>query len=83
MPDGPVFIVFAFIIWSFDGAGGAAAMTAAVVFLAQCFPDNVGSVMVILCNEWLVCEPLLGDYSHDTIGWRILLCDALIYAIFS
>ena len=68
MPDGPVFIVFAFIIRSFDGAGGAAAMTAAVAFLAQCFPDNVGSVMVIknldyvsviLHDELLVCELLL------------------------
>ena len=55
MPDGTVFIVFSFIIRTFDGIGGALAMTAAIAFLAQCFPDNVGSVMVskVLLNELL------------------------------
>ena len=46
MPNGTVFIAFSFIIRIFDGVGGAMSMTAAVAFLAQCFPDNVGSVMV-------------------------------------
>ncbi len=46
MPDGTVFITFSFIIRVFDGIGGAMAMTAAVAFLAQCFPDNVGAIMV-------------------------------------
>ena len=46
MPDGTVFIVFSFVIRAVDGIGGAMSMTAAVAFLAQCFPDNVGSIMV-------------------------------------
>lgn len=46
MPDGTIFITFSFVIRVFDGTGGAMAMTAAVAFLAMCFPDNVGSVMV-------------------------------------
>jgi hypothetical protein len=46
MPDGAVFITFSFVIRIFDGIGGAMSMTAAVAFLAQCFPDNVGSIMV-------------------------------------
>ena len=46
MPNGTVFITFSFIIRVFDGVGGAMAMTSAVAFLAQCFPDNVGAIMV-------------------------------------
>jgi hypothetical protein len=46
MADGTMFITFSFIIRVFDGVGGAMAMTAAVAFLAQCFPENVASVMV-------------------------------------
>lgn len=46
MPNGTIFIVFSFVIRIFDGVGGAMAMTALMAFLAMCFPDNVGSVMV-------------------------------------
>ena len=55
MPDGTVFIVFSFIIQIFCGIGGALAMTAAIAFLAQCFADNIASVMVskMLPNELL------------------------------
>ena len=41
-----MFIVCSFIIRIFDGIGGAMTVTSAVAFLAQCFPDNVGSIMV-------------------------------------
>ena len=55
MPDGTVFIVFSFIIQIFCGIGGALATTAAVAFLAQCFADNLASIMVskMLLNELL------------------------------
>ena len=53
MPDGTVFIVFSFVIRVFDGCGGAMSMTAAIAFLAQCFPDNVGSIMV--GKLWFIC----------------------------
>ena len=46
MPDGTCFIAFSFVLRVFDGVGGACAMTTAVAYLAQCFPDNVGSIMV-------------------------------------
>ena len=46
MPNGTVFILYSMILRAVDGIGCAAAMTAAVACVAQCFPDNVGTVMV-------------------------------------
>ena len=58
MPDGTVFITFSFVIRVFDGIGGACAMTATVAYLAQCFPDNVGSIMVSKVQYFSKNDPL-------------------------
>ncbi|CAB3998832.1 MFS-type transporter SLC18B1 [Paramuricea clavata] len=83
MPDGTVFITFSFVIRIFDGIGGAMAMTAAVAFLAQCFPDNVGSIMgglEVFTGIGLTLGPLIGGvlYEYGGFGMPFFVLAGLI-----
>ncbi|XP_028406119.1 MFS-type transporter SLC18B1-like isoform X2 [Dendronephthya gigantea] len=72
MPNRTLFITFSFVIRVFDGVGGAWAMTAAVAYLAQCFPDNVGSVMgslELFSGLGLTLGPLIGGVLYEYGGF--------------